>query len=131
VGKKNQKKTKQAKQAPTSPPKAWTVEVLDDTVETELSALPDDMRAHFVKISELIEQHGLSNVHEPHVAHIEGKVWEMRLKGRSGIARAFYVSAAPKRVVVLRAFVKKTEKTPRPEIDLALERSKRVKDEEA
>jgi phage-related protein len=50
----------------------------------------------------------------------------MRLKGRSGIARALYVTAAVQRVVIVRAFVKKTEKTPRREIDLALTRARSV-----
>ena len=61
---------------------------------------------------------------EPYVKHLEGKLWEMRMKGRDGIARALYVAAAGRRVVVLRAFIKKTQKTPRAEIDLTLQRAK-------
>ncbi len=40
----------------------------------------------------------------------------MRLDGRSGIARAIYVTAVGKRVVVVHVFEKKTEKTPQQEI---------------
>jgi phage-related protein len=65
-------------------------------------------------------------LNEPHIKHLDGKLWEMRLMGRDGIARALYVTATGKRVVVLRAFVKKTRKTPRPEIDLALSRAKEI-----
>jgi len=50
----------------------------------------------------------------------------MRLRGRDGIARTLYVTAAVKRVVVVRAFVKKSQKTPRTEIELALRRAKEV-----
>jgi phage-related protein len=50
----------------------------------------------------------------------------MRITGRDGIARALYFTATGKRVVVVRAFVKKTQKTPRNEIDLALQRAKEV-----
>lgn len=46
------------------------------------------------------------------------------MKGRDGIARSLYVTASGRRVVVLRSFVKKTQKTPRREIALALERAK-------
>jgi len=46
--------------------------------------------------------------------------------GRDGIARAIYMTATGKRVIVLRVFVKKTQKTPRHEIELALERAKRI-----
>jgi phage-related protein len=63
---------------------------------------------------------------EPHVKHIEGRLWEMRLQGRSGISRAMYVTAVGQHVVIVRVFVKKTEKTPRREIDLALSRAKSI-----
>ena len=63
---------------------------------------------------------------EPHVKHLEGPLWEMRMKGRDGISRAIYVTARGRRVVVVRVFVKKTQKTPRRELDLALERAKKV-----
>lgn len=89
--------------------------------------LPVDMRARLVRISQLIEEYGLEHVGQPHVKHLEGRLWEMRLTGRSGIARALYVTAAGKRVVVVRVFVKKTQRTPRREIALALARAKFVK----
>lgn len=101
---------------------AWAVETLNETVDAELAALPADMRARFVRIAELIEIAGLPRVHEPHVKHLRGPVWEMRLSGRAGIARALYVVASGGRVVVVRAFVKKTQAVPAREIDLALTR---------
>jgi len=48
------------------------------------------------------------------------------MKGRDGISRAIYVTATNRRVVVVRVFVKRTRKTPRREIDLALERAREV-----
>lgn len=84
------------------------------------------MRAKFERIVNLIESFGLEHVREPYVKHIDGKVWEMRMSGRDGIARSLYMTAAGKRVVILRTFVKKTQKTPRREIKLALERAKDV-----
>lgn len=74
----------------------------------------------------LIETYGLERVHEPHVKHLEDRLWEMRMRGRDGIARAIYVTATGRRVVVLRVFSKKTQKTPRPEIELALRRAKEL-----
>jgi len=46
----------------------------------------------------------LEKVHEPYVKHLEGPLWEMRMKGRDGIARAAYVTATGRRVVVVRVF---------------------------
>ena len=105
---------------------AWIVELLDDRVRDELEALPPDMQARFRRIVELIQGYGLERVHEPHVKHLEGPLWEMRMKGRGGISRAVYVTAKGRRVVVVRVFVKKTQKTPRREIEIALQRAKEV-----
>ena len=48
------------------------------------------------------------------------------MKGRDGISRALYVTAVGRRVVVLRVYMKKTQKTPNQEIDLALKRAKEI-----
>ncbi len=105
---------------------AWVVEILDDRVRDELAELPNDMLVRFRRIVELIQGYGLELVHEPHVKHLEGLLWEMRMTGRDGVAGANYVTARGRRVVVLRVFVKKTQKTPRREIELALVRAKEV-----
>ena len=104
----------------------WKVETSNETVDAEVEALPEDMRARLARIANLIEEKGLERMGEPHVKHIEGRLWEMRLQGRSGISRAMYVTAVGQRVVIVRVFVKKTEKTPRREIDLALSRAKSI-----
>ena len=57
----------------------WTVETLNDTVDAELSALPNDMKARFVWISNLIAEHGLNNVVQPYVKYLEQGLWEIRL----------------------------------------------------
>ena len=104
----------------------WQIETLNPTVDKELEALPDDIKARFFWISELIRSHGLEKVGEPYVKHLQSTLWEMRLKSRDGISRALYVVAKPKRVVVVRVFIKKTQKTPRKEIELALKRAKEI-----
>ncbi len=106
---------------------AWSVEFLNADVVRELEVFPVDIRARFERIVGLIQTFGLEHVHEPYIKHLEGRLWEMRLKGRDGIARALYVTAISKRVVVLRVFSKKTQKTPRGEIGLALRRAKEIR----
>ena len=105
---------------------AWFVEFLNETVVAEIVALPVDMRARFTRIRELIESHGLEKMREPHVKHLEGPLWEMRMIGKDGISRAIYATAKGKRINVVRAFIKKSQKTPRSEIKLALDRAKEV-----
>jgi phage-related protein len=104
----------------------WRVEILDMGVVRELDALAADIRQRFLRIVELIERHGFAAMHEPHVKHLEGKLWEMRMKGKDGIARAIYVTAERERVVVVHAFTKKTQKTPARALDVARTRAKEV-----
>ena len=66
---------------------AWTVETLNHTVDAELNALPADMRARFTRVVRLIESFGVDRVGPPHVKHLQGRLWEMRLRGRDGMAR--------------------------------------------
>jgi len=104
----------------------WKVQLLDDKVKAALDALPNDIRARFERIVNLIQTNGLECVREPYVKHLEGRLWEMRMKGKDGIARAIYVTASGERVIVVHAFAKKTQKTPRREIETALKRAKEI-----
>jgi phage-related protein len=99
----------------------WAV-IFTPEAEQEFDALPDDMQAHAMRIIDLIKANGLHQVREPYVKPVEGKLWEIRLKGRAGIARALYFTQIGRRLCVVRVFVKKTQQTPRPEIALALRR---------
>jgi phage-related protein len=105
----------------------WSFAFLNAEVRAELDALPADMRASFERIVRLVQSVGLERVHEPYIKHLEGRLWEMRLRGRDGIARAIYLTVVGKRVVILRAFTKKTQKTPRREIELALKRAQEIR----
>ena len=104
----------------------WQVEILNELVAAEIRALPADVQARFLRLGDRIRIAGLESLREPHVRHLEGKLWEMRLSGRDGIARALYVTAIGRRVVVVRAFVKKTQATPRAGIDIAMRRAREI-----
>ena len=104
----------------------WTVETLSVQVDAEILAPPKDMQAAFVRVAERIQAVGLERIGQPHVRHLQDKLWEMRLTGRDGIARALYVTVVGRRVIVVHAFVKKTQKTPRSAIELALRRAKEI-----
>ena len=105
---------------------AWAVELLNETVEAELMALPKDMQARFLRISELLQTFGPQHVGMPHVRPLGEKLWEMRLTGAAGIGRAIYTAASGQRLVILHAFVKKSQKTPSRAIELAHKRSKEI-----
>jgi len=75
---------------------------------------------------DVIRRAGLTNLTRDWVKPLEGKLWELRITGKDGIARAIYVTASGPRVVILRIFVKKTQKTPQRELELARQRAREV-----
>ena len=104
----------------------WTVGFFSAAAIAEVKALPKDLQSSFERIVSMIEDNGLERMREPYVKHLESKLWEMRLKGKDGIARSLYVTATGRRVVVLRTFIKKTENAPRREIEIALKRAREM-----
>ena len=56
---------------------SWRVEILNETIAAEIAALPADMQARFIRLSERIIQVGLESIAEPHVKHLTGKLWEL------------------------------------------------------
>ncbi|MDD2768072.1 MAG: type II toxin-antitoxin system RelE/ParE family toxin [Methylococcus sp.] len=99
----------------------WIIELIPEA-EAELKAMPADIRAQFIHIGVMIAESGPHHVGMPHVRHMEGKLWEMRMKGRDGIARAVYVTQHGCRLTVIHVFAKKTQKTPRRAIEIAMNR---------
>ena len=86
------------------------------------------MQARFLRIAELLEAHGPFGVGRPHVASLGHGIWEIRMGGRSGIARALFEIRAGRLLMVGRVLTKKTQKVPAREIRLAVRRLKAVDD---
>ena len=104
----------------------WTVQILNAVVAAEIEALPDDMRARLGRFVSLIQEIGFEALPHDGVKHLEDKLWELRITGRDGISRAIYITASGRRVVILHAFVKKTQKTPVKDLEIARQRAKEV-----
>ncbi len=106
--------------------KKWTVETLNATVDREIAALPRDMLAKLERIARLVSEFGFAAIQPNVLRKLRGPLWEIRISGRDGISRALYVTARAKRVVIVRVFVKKTQRTPNKEVELALRRAREV-----
>jgi phage-related protein len=101
----------------------WVIEFLDQTVEAEFESLPAEVRAKTIHISNLIREFGLPNIGLPYIKHVQDKIWELRaLHGRS-----LYITATGKRIIILRCFIKKSNKLPRKELKTAVKRAKEIK----
>ena len=90
------------------------------------AALPVDMQARLARMLAVIRENGLLHLPRDWVKQLDGKLWELRVTGRDGIARAVYVTATGQRMVIVHVFVKKTQKTPRRVLDLACHRAKEI-----
>jgi len=85
-------------------------------------ALPAEMKARFFRIADLLEVMGPQRVGMPHIRPLNGKLREMRMQGRDGIARAIYAAVQGRTLLVLHVFVKKTQTTPRRALETARKR---------
>lgn len=89
------------------------------------------VQAKFLQIFKLLKENGIS-VGKPYVAPLEDKLYEIRVKQNTNIYRIVYFAYTGKRFILLHGFPKKTQKTPRKEIDIALDRLKQfLLDEES
>lgn len=104
----------------------WSVETFGEVVDAEILDLPPGLQARLIRLFEAIETVGLEQLREPHVKHLEGKLWELRAKSSDGIARGIYVTVTGRRVVILHVFVKKSQKTPRVALEIARSRMKEI-----
>jgi phage-related protein len=104
----------------------WTITFFNEKVEQETLAFPPGILAHTVHIMEMIEEHGPA-LGKPQTAPFGGGLFEIRAKGKEGIGRSLFCAVKDKKVVILHSFVKKTQKTPKKDLDLAKRRMKEVK----
>lgn len=90
-----------------------------------LLSLPSKDTAKIFHTIELLAKLG-AELHEPHTKHVDGSIWELRIKFSSNIYRIFYFiytsNDGNEKLVLLHGFVKKTRKTPPSEIELAKKR---------
>lgn len=103
----------------------WIVDFYNESVEEAILAMPPKIQARMIKLLELIETHG-ANLGPPHTEAMGNGLFEVRAKAQEGIGRSLYCYMKGKHIMVLHAFVKKSAKTPKQELNLALQRKREV-----
>ncbi len=103
----------------------WRVSFYNERVEQETLELPPGILANFLRIAELIEAFG-PELGRPHTAPLGKGLFEIRAKGREGIARSIFCHLPESEIVVLATFIKKQSAIPRRQINLARQRMKEV-----
>ena len=109
---------------------SWKVEFYSIKVENDIISWPKHLQAKFLKIVELIQKTGPQDVGMPHIKPLKQGLFEIRIKSDEGIGRAMFCTISGKMIIILSGFIKKTQKTPDNEIELARKRMKEVKSNE-
>jgi phage-related protein len=104
---------------------SWTIDYYSEEVRLEIDSLPPDIRASYARLTELLEEFGLE-LRMPHSRAMGRGLFELRPRGREGIARVFYCMKVGRRIIVLHSFIKKTQETPKRELEIARRRQKEV-----
>lgn len=80
--------------------------------------LAPKMQAKILRIIDLLETNG-PQMRLPYSEYLEDGIFEIRAKQSTNISRVLYFFAAKQEIIFTNGFVKKTQKTPKREIDLA------------
>jgi phage-related protein len=104
----------------------WTITYYSESVQAEILELPAGLLARYLRYSDRMEIYG-PDLGMPHTRAMGEGLFELRLKAGEGIARVLYCTMIGKRVMILRQFIKKSDKTSPKELALARRRMKEVK----
>ena len=108
----------------------YTITYYSEVVQKQILDLPDTLAARYIVLTRRMVSLG-PNLGVPHTKAFGSGLFELRLKGAEGIARVFFCTLIGRRIVMLHSFVKKSDKTPLRECEIAEARMKEVKRENA
>jgi len=104
----------------------YTIAYYSESVQEQILDLPDTLAARYIVLTRRMVAIG-PNLGEPHTKAFGDGLFELRLKGAEGIARVFFCTQIAKRIVILHSFIKKSDRTPQRELDVAHTRLKEIK----
>lgn len=106
----------------------YEIRYYSEAVQEQILDLPDTLAARYIVLTRRMMAIG-PNLGEPHTKAMGEGLFELRLKGAEGIARVFFCTLIGRRIIMLHSFIKKTERTPKRELDVAHNRMREVKHE--
>ena len=106
----------------------WAIHYYSERVQRVIDHWPISIRAVYARITERMLVFG-PNLGMPFTRSMGEGLFEIRAKGKEGIGRAFFCSVVRNEIVILHAYIKKTDRTPLKELAVARRRLKEVRDE--
>ena len=87
--------------------------------------MPEGLLARYLRLTDLMCEFG-ANLGMPHTKALDNGLFELRVKGKEGIARVFFCTKIGKKIIMLHSFVKKSQKIPKNELKIAKTRMSEV-----
>jgi phage-related protein len=106
---------------------SYHLDYFNQQVLDEIESWPVDIVADYARLVELLVEFG-PMLRMPHSRAMGSGLFELRPRGREGIGRAFYCFIVGQRIVVLHAFIKKTQVASQADVAIARRRIKEVRD---
>ncbi len=103
----------------------YEIEYFHPRILKEIEGWPNPIKADYARLIELLMDFG-HDLRMPHSKAMGNGLFEIRPKGRDGIGRAFYCFVKGKRIIILHAFIKKSQATPKKELIIARKRMKEI-----
>lgn len=104
----------------------YTISYYNEAVQKAILSMHEGLQGRYISLSERMKVAG-ANLGTPHTEAMGGGLFELRLKSHEGIARVMYCTLVGRRIVMLHSFIKKTQKTPLGDLEIARSRLKEVK----
>lgn len=104
----------------------YSIEYFNQRVLDEIESWPVGILADYARLAEMLMEFGPS-LRMPHSRTMGSGLFELRPRGPEGIGRAMYCYVSGQKILVLHAFVKKTQATSRRDLEIAHRRMKEVR----
>ena len=108
----------------------YKITYYDDKVQQEIFSLPNPFKAKYLAFTDRMEMYG-GDLGMPHTKALSNGLFELRIKSADGIVRVFFCTVIHREITMLHSFIKKTQKTPKKELNIARQRLKELKDANA
>ena len=103
----------------------WQIKYYNSKLEEEILNLPAGLLAKYLRLTDIMLEFG-ANLGMPHTKSLKGGLFELRVKSKEGIARAFFCTKVGKKIIMPHSFIKKSQNTPKKELKIARARMKEV-----
>ncbi len=99
----------------------WEILYYSDEVQEAIDAWPVGIRAFYARITERMCVFG-PNLGMPFTDSLGRGLFEIRARGKEGIGRAFFCTLVERHILILHAYIKKSQKIPARELEVARKR---------